>query len=504
MKSQVYVQYFNNYIIFFQIESTNSYSSNTDDDHGKIDSGVEIAGRQHFPFKTPPDQSNTSRHIRTSKLPVGNLPTINDDDAGQWEPVPSDTDPEEEDRQDFLQKAYSKLMGPEGVAKLVDKISVGEFRLFCFNVARTAEDYKRMGSECSRSNDVWCRVSMNCKICYFDPLERICQHFSKGNELKMIEKYKTILSEKEYESVIHKIKPNEGYQSIIEPKKLFASCIVNIANSLYDRIVGKKIRLEDMKSYFCTLKISSVDHEQELMITERNILHNINKAKDVFFLLFAISPCWDCINFLFLEEHVVKQFGSAEEKCELQGYKDHLKSLWLAHPIKEYPDMTQELTCCESSNQVECKINADWDTTKIRQVLRLKKVIASVYNVDPSAVKLLKATKGSVIVCFALPSPCITELSDEKVLLLAKHNFLELRVLDKHGEVSTTLSCNIAERFAALDNSFQVQTNQPSSDNEVSNRLPCHLLVINITFTIAIQYFITGYLATYMLPINTL
>lgn len=397
---------------------------------------------------------------------------MNDDDAGQWEPVSSDTDSEEE-CYGVLQKEYSKVMGPEGVAKLVDKIAVGELRLFYFNITRTAEDYSRMSSGCFRSNDVWCRVSIKCNVRYFEPLEMICQHFSTGNEVKLIKEYKEILTKKEYESVLQRIKPNEGYRLIVEPKKVFASCIVNIANSLADQITGKKIRLEDMKSYFCTLKIFSADHEQELLITKRNVQGNITKAKDVFFLLFATSPCWDYINFLFLEEHVVKQFGGIEEKRELQRYKDYLKNLWL----KEYcPDMTQELTCSESCNQVECKINADWDTAKIQQILRLKQVIASVYNIDPSAVKLLKAKKGSIIVNFVLPSPCITELSDEKVVVLAKHNFLKLTVYDKPGEINTTLSCNITEKFAALDNLFQGQSNEPSSDYEVSNRLLCHLV----------------------------
>lgn len=378
-------------------------------------------------------------------------------------------------------------MGPKGVAKIADKIAVGEFRLFCFNITRTTEDYSRMGSECSRSNDVWCRVSMNCNLCYFDPLESICEYFSiSGDEAKLIKEYKSTLSNKEYEPILHKIKPNEGYQSITEPRKRFASYVVNIANSLSDRIVDKKIRLEDMKSHFCTLKISTVDHEQELLITNRNVLDNINKAKDVFFLLFAISPCWDWINFLFLEEHVVKQFGGNEEKRELEEYKNYLKNRWLAHTAKEYPDMTHELTCFEDCNQVKCRINADWDTTKIRQVLRLKKVLASVYNVDPSAVKLLKATKGSIIVHFSLPSSCIKELSDEKVLLLARHNFLELTVYDKDGKIDTTVSCNITEKFAALDNSF-LPANQTLSDNEVGNRysyvLPA-LHVVNICYTL--------------------
>ena len=379
---------------------------------------------------------------------------------------------EDEILQDVLQRQYTKVMGPKGVAKIADKVAVGEFRLFCFNITRTAEDYSRMGSECSRSNDVWCRVSMNCNLCHFTPLESICQHFSSSSDdLKLIKEYKSLLSDKVYEPVRHKIKPNEGYQPITKPRELFASCIVTIASSLDERIADKKIRLEDMKSYFCTLKKSSVDHEQELLITNKNMQDNINKAKDVFFLLFAISPCWDCINFLFLEEHVVKQFGGDEERREIEGYKHCLKNRWLSRPVKEYPDMTHELTCFEDSNEVTCRINAEWDTTKIRQVLRLKKVIASVYNVDLSAVKLCKVYKGSIFVQFILPSSCITEISDENVLLLAKHHFLDLVVDNISGNINPTYSCNIAEKFATLDNTFQIPIDQSLSKNEVSNNL---------------------------------
>lgn len=426
-----------------------------DDDHTKIDSGVEATSCQ---IKTLTNQTNTS------------TASDDDDDTGRWESLSNASDSEEDILQDSLQKRYSKVMGPKGVAKIADKIPVGEFRLFCFNITRTAEDYSRMGSECCKSNDVWCRVSMNCNLCYFAPLESICKHFSSsaGDELKWIKEYKSLLRNRVYEPVLHKIKPNEGYHSITEPKELFASCIVNIANFLDEHIADKKIRLDDMKSYFCTLKKSSVDHEQELLITNRNMQDNINKAKDVFFLLFAISPCWDCINFLFLEEHVVKQFGSDEERQELEGYKHYLKNRWLNRPVKEYPDMTHELMCSEDCNLVKCRINADWDTTKIRQVLRLKKVVASVYNVDPSAVKLLKTSKGSVIAHFALPSSCITELSDENILLLVNHNFLDLSVYDKAGNINTTVSYNITEWFAALDDSFQIPDNKPLTDNEVN------------------------------------
>ena len=432
---------------------------------------MEATSSQCSQIKTFTDQTNTSSNSCSSKSLYGNS-TISDDDGdtGQWESLSNGSDSEEDNLQDSLQKQYSKVMGPKGVAKIADKIAVGEFRLFCFNITRTAEDYSRMGSECCRSNDVWCRVSMNCNLCYFAPLESICQHFSSsGDELKLIKEYKSLLSNKVYEPVLHKVKPNEGYHSITESKELFASSIVNIANFLDERIAAKKIRLEDMKSYFCTLKKSSVDHEQELLITNRNMQDNINKAKDVFFLLFAISPCWDCINFLFLEEHIVKQFGGDEEKRELEEYKHYLKNRWLTRPVKEYPDMTHELTCSEDCNQVKCRINADWDTTKIRQVLRLKKVVASVYNVDPSVVKLLKTSKGSVIAHFALPSSCITKLSDEKILLLVNHNFLDLTVHDKAGNINTTVSYNITEWFAALDDSFQIPANKTLTDNEVSN-----------------------------------
>ena len=224
-----------------------------------------------------------------------------------------------------------------------------------------------------------------------------------------------------------------------------------------------------MKSYFCTLKISSVDHEQELLITSTNIQNNINKAKDVFFLLFAVSPCWDCINFLFFEEHVVKQFGGDDEKKELESYKRHLKNRWLMRPVEEYPNMTAELTCFRHLHQIKCRINAEWDTTKINQVLKLKKVVASVYDVDLSVVKLLKTSKGSVIIYFALPSVCNKELHDEHILLLAKHDFLELAVYDLDGpdkDKAAIISYDITERFNALDN--LLASSVQSDDNEVS------------------------------------
>ena len=392
--------------------------------------------------------------------------------SGQYEPVSSDSDAEEDDLRDTLQKKYTRVMGPSGVAKIANKIPVEELRLFCFNITRTPEDYTRMSSESLRSPEIWCRVSMNCNYCHFCPLQTICQHFSNGNRefVKLVEEYRKTLKDKRFETICAKTKPNTGYQSVSEPKELFAACVLNIAITLHERVVNKQLSLDDMKSYFCTLKISSLDHERELLIRNTDILDNISKAKDVFFLLFAISPCWDCINFLFLEEHVVKRFGGNEEEKELESYKRHLKNRWLARPMQEYPDMTAELTCFKHPHQIQCRINAEWDTTKINQVLKLKKVIASIYDIDPSAIKLYKAKKGSVIVYIVLPPVCNKELSDEQILLLAKHDFLELTVHDPNSsdENKAIISFNIIERLNGFNSSVQTPSKQ-LDDNEVSH-----------------------------------
>ena len=388
--------------------------------------------------------------------------------SGQYESVSSDSDAEEDNLRETLQKKYTRVMGPSGVAKIANKIPIKEFRLFCFNITRTPEDYCRMSNESLRSPEIWCRVSMKCNYCHFAPLESICQHFSNGNQefVKLVKEYKETLNDKQFKTVCLKTKPNEGYQSVNEPKELFSLCILNIASVLHERIVKKRLYLDDMKSYFCTLKISSIDHEQELLITDTSIQDNINKAKDVFFLLFAISPCWDCINFLFFEEHVVKQFGGEDEKRELESYKRHLRNRWLVCSVQDYPDMSAELTCFKYCHQIKCRINAEWDTTKIKQVLKLKKVIASVYNVDLSVIKLLKTSKGSVNIYLALPPVCNKKLPDEHILLLAKHDFLELTVFDQDKDKVAIVNYDITERFTALDNLFQVSSMQ-SDDNEV-------------------------------------
>lgn len=421
---------------------------------------------------------STSLSSWYSKSQEGNLSPASDDifDNDQsWELVSSDSDLESVTLQNSLQKKYTQVMGPNGVAKIVHHIEVGEFRLFCYNITRTAADYTRMGNECSRSIDVWCRVSMKCSYCYFSPLESICRQFG-GEALKLVKEYQELLHDKKFKTILSKTKPDEGYQLVTEPKELFASCVASIATSLNDRITCRKILLDDMKSYFCTLKTSSVDHEQELFITNNDIQDNIAKAKDVFFLLFAISPCWDCINFLFFEEHVVKQFGGNEEKQQLEKYKRHLKNRWLASSLEKYPDMAAELTCFKNCYQVQCRINAEWDTTKIKQILRLKEVIASVYNIGLSAVKLYKVTRGSIIVYFALPSSCIKELSDEQIILLADHEFLELTVHnpDSVDENKVIISYNILERFIALDNSFQTSVNHSATYNIKVSIAKCH------------------------------
>ena len=408
---------------------------------------------------------SSTQELSTSLSPKskeGHLSTVSDDVFvnEQWKLVSSDSDFEENNFQNDLQKKYTQVMGPDGVAKIAHHTPVEEFRLLCYNIARTAENYHMMGHECSRSIEVWCRVSAKCNYCYFTPLESICRQFN-SDAFKLVKDYKEFLQDKRFEAIVSKTEPKHGYLSVTEPKELFASCVVSIATSLSKRIAHREIFLDDMKSYFCTLKISSVDHEHTLFITNSEIQHNINNAKDVFFLLFAISPCWDCINFLFLEEHVVKKFGDKEERQELERYKRDLKTRWLAGSVQKYPDMTAELTCFESCRQVKCKINAEWDTTKIKQILRLKEVIASVFNIDLAAVKLYKVNKGSIIAYFALPSSCINkELSDEHVLLLADHEFLELTVLDPNStdENEVIMYCDILERFIALDNSFQTPT----------------------------------------------
>ena len=389
---------------------------------------------------------------------------------GNCQEISSDSDSEEETFQETMQKRYTQVMGPSGVARIAYKIPVEKFRLFCFNITRAKEDYSRMGSECARSIDVWCRVSMNCNYGHFAPLESICHQFSASGseESKMVSDYKVFLQHKKFENILSKLKPYEGYQSVSKPKEMFASCIVNIATSLDERITCKQIRLEDMKSYFCTLKKSHISHDQDVLITNGDMQDNINRAKDVFFLFFAISPCWDWINFLFLEEHVVKQFGGSEEKRELDEYKKFLKGRWLCRSIQELPDMTHEMTCFKERHIIRCRINAEWDSAKIKQVLKLRKVVASVYNVDLSTVKLLKASRGSIIVWFSLPLlPKNKELLSEQIVLLAKHEFLDLSVYYNSDDQDPIVSHNIEELFIALDDSFQTKVSHSSSPAKV-------------------------------------
>ena len=446
--------------------------SSTNQSHSTDDSGYGTTKSQEF------STSLSSLHSRSQE---GHLSTVSDEVFAneQWEVISCDSDYEENNLQNDLQKKYTQVMGPDGVAKIAHHAPVQEFRLFCYNITRTAENYHMMGQECSRSIDVWCRVSMKCNYCYFTPLESICRQFD-SEAFKLVKDYKEFLQDKKFEAIISKTQPYDGYHSVIEPKELFASCVVSIASSLSKRITCKKISLDDMKSYFCTLKISTVDHQHELFITNSEIQHNINKAKDVFFLLFAISPCWDCINFLFLEEHVVKRFGDTEEKKELEKYKCDLRNRWYASSLQKYPDMTAELTCFENCSQIECRINAEWDTTKIKQILRLKEVIASIYNIKLSAIKLYKVTKGSIIAYFSLPSFCIKELSYEHVLLLADHEFLELTVLDVNGanENKALASYNILERFITLDNSFLAPTTM--YNDKVNMNLITYIIYLNV------------------------
>ena len=428
--------------------------SSADDDHNNFDSGVDAS--------TAKSTTSNEDHSPSCSCSQENLLNCNDDVFFQdCQEISSDSDSEEETFQETLQKRYTQVMGPSGVARIVYNIPVGEFRLFCFNITRTLQDYNRMGSECARSIDVWCRVSMNCNYGYFTPLESICQQFSASGseEAKLVSDYKILLQDKKFESVLSQLKPYEGYQCISKPKEMFASCLVNIASSFHERISRKQIRLEDMKSYFCTLKKSPISSEQEFLITNGDMQDNINKAKDVFFLFFAISPCWDCINFLFLEEHVVKQFGSNVEKRELEEYKKFLKGRWLCRSIQEFPDMTHELTCFKERQIVRCRINAEWDSAKIKQVLKLRKVVASVYNVDLSTVKLLKANKGSIIAWFSLPFISENkELTSEQIVLLAKHEFLDLSVYSQDNQ-RPIVNHNIEELFIALDDSFQNKIN---------------------------------------------
>ena len=160
---------------------------------------------------------------------------------GQYELVSSDSDAEEDNLRDTLQKKYTRVMGPSGVAKIANKIPIEEFRLFCFNITRTSEDYRRMSNESLRSPEIWCRVSMNCNYCHFSPLESICQHFANGCQefIKLVEEYKKSLADKMFKTICLKTKPNEGYQSVSEPKELFAACVVNIAITLHERVLKK-------------------------------------------------------------------------------------------------------------------------------------------------------------------------------------------------------------------------------------------------------------------------
>ena len=107
-------------------------------------------------------------------------------------------------------------------------------------------------------------------------------------------------------------------------------------------------------------------------------------------------------------------------------------------------------------------------------------MIASIYNIKLSAIKLYKVTKGSIIAYFSLPSFCVKELSYEHVLLLADHEFLELTVLDVNGanENKALASYNILERFITLDNSFLAPTTM--YNDKVNMNLITYIIYLNV------------------------
>ena len=183
-------------------------------------------------------------------------------------------------------------------------------------------------------------------------------------------------------------------------EKLYATYV----SYIYDSIEEMNVSVKKLRMYLLNLPALNCDKSKDeqqykLLSGVRDKLHKASTVEDIFFVLSI-----ECASFLNYDifESIQKKYKIADS-TELK-YPEDLKAYIYMHKVSEFVKVNPKLAkFTASSETVVLKFDIPI-TSKIAKVLDLKKALAKILRLNPSALRLLSIKEGCVEATFLIPS----------------------------------------------------------------------------------------------------
>ena len=221
--------------------------------------------------------------------------------------------------------------------------------------------------------------------------------------------------------------------------------------SLCQSVIQKGMTVKDLSLYLMNLPALECNDDKEkhkLLAGVKAKLQDASTIHEIFSLLSQ-----ECASFLnygvfqsILDDHKIST-GNSDEL----NYSKHLKDYLERHRISEFVELNPKLEKFNSnaSKKLILKFNISL-SSRVTRVFNLKKAVAKILRLKPSALQLVGVEEGCVVVTFLIPS-FVTMLITEQV-----QEFKELPVLWlKCGDQEF----HFEEKFSSPDDKYDPQVN---------------------------------------------
>ena len=183
----------------------------------------------------------------------------------------------------------------------------------------------------------------------------------------------------------------DGYHKEIVAR--YASYVLCIRNWFEEKSVA------NLRSYLLSLDaFQSGSNLNACCKLLQGVKDELEKASTVCQIFDVINSCTSFINCELYECMVIDHH--IDQAQEVLRYSEHLKNYFERHKISEFIEISPKLKKCTDKSKKLIDVKK---TSKLAKVIEIKKEVARIFKILPSAIHLYTIDDGCVDVTFCLP-----------------------------------------------------------------------------------------------------
>ena len=187
----------------------------------------------------------------------------------------------------------------------------------------------------------------------------------------------------------------KNLDEIITKYALYVDCVRALVKE-------KGVSPEDLCSFLLSLSASSKSYKGQtlsLLSDKKSELIKKGTITDIF--NFLTTECASFLNYDIFEK-IQKKYNLPGDREEL-SYHEYLKAYIESHKISEFIKINPLLNCEDGSKKLILKYDIE-TTCSLAKVNELKKFIAKILDLNPSALHILDIKDGCLLVTFLTPA----------------------------------------------------------------------------------------------------